>query len=328
MEKAKISIIVPVYNAEKYLYNCIDSIINQSYNNLEIILINDGSTDNSLLICKEFASKDSRIIIIDKENGKVSSARNAGLDIVTGDYIGFVDSDDYIANDMYEVLISIIIKNDADVVECGYYEATDDYKVTKKNNLKKEITVGDYNCSYNYVRALNTTKFCWNKLFTRNVFKSVRFKNVRYWEDYLVNAEVFKLCNKKVTIEGCYYYYVRNTASITLRKFDIALLDMIDASRLAIDFYNKYYPSLRIYADFNMLIAIRHLYKRLRASSDSLLIEKYSDYLKKLYIEHYPFVKKRLYELSRSKVNYIAFKLFYYSPDLYCIALERTNKWL
>lgn len=104
MKDDLISVIVPVYNVEKYLHKCINSILNQTYKNLEIILIDDGSTDNSGKICDEYALKDNRIKVIHKENGGLSSARNAGLDICSGDYIGFVDSDDYIAEDMYEYL--------------------------------------------------------------------------------------------------------------------------------------------------------------------------------------------------------------------------------
>lgn len=118
--KELISIIVPVYNVEQYLDDCLISIINQTYKNLEIILIDDGSTDKSGKICDEYAKKDSRIIVIHKENGGVSSARNAGLRIAKGAYIGFVDPDDWIAEDMYEVLYSNAKKYDADVSVCKY----------------------------------------------------------------------------------------------------------------------------------------------------------------------------------------------------------------
>ena len=127
--KELISIIVPVYNVEQYLDDCLISIINQTYKNIEIILIDDGSTDKSGKICDEYAKKDSRIIVIHKENGGVSSARNAGLRIAKGAYIGFVDPDDWIAEDMYEVLYSNAKKYDADVSVCKY-------KIVKNNSIK------------------------------------------------------------------------------------------------------------------------------------------------------------------------------------------------
>ena len=130
-----ISIIVPIYNVEKYLKKCIDSIINQTYKNLEIILVDDGSPDNCGKICDEYAKKDNRIKVIHKENGGVSSARNVGVENATGEYIGFVDSDDYIEKDMYEVLINNLKKENADISIISNYEV---YKNKIIENKKKE----------------------------------------------------------------------------------------------------------------------------------------------------------------------------------------------
>ena len=118
-----ISIIVPVYNVEKYLSKCIDSIINQTYKNIEIILIDDGSTDSSGAICDKYALVDSRIHVLHIENSGVSNARNVGLNHATGDYIGFVDSDDYIEPNMYELLLEELIADDVDVVQCNHAES-------------------------------------------------------------------------------------------------------------------------------------------------------------------------------------------------------------
>ena len=126
-----ISVIVPIYNVEKYLDRCVDSIINQTYKNLEIILVDDGSPDNCLAICDSWAEKDRRIKVIHKENGGVSSARNSALDIASGDYIGFVDSDDWIEPDMYEILIKNAKKYDADISRCAglldYCDRSEEY---------------------------------------------------------------------------------------------------------------------------------------------------------------------------------------------------------
>ena len=117
----KVSIIVPVYNVEKYLDKCIESIVNQTYRNIEIILVDDGSPDKCPEICNEWAKKDDRIKVIHKENGGLSSARNAALEIAQGDYITFVDSDDWIENDMIQSMLTCAAKNDADIVCCGFY---------------------------------------------------------------------------------------------------------------------------------------------------------------------------------------------------------------
>ena len=116
----KISVIVPIYKTEQFLSKCIDSIINQTYKNLEIILVDDGSPDNCPKICDEYAKRDNRIKVIHKENGGLSSARNAGIEIATGDFSAFVDSDDWIDSDMYESLVKLSDEYNADIAECGY----------------------------------------------------------------------------------------------------------------------------------------------------------------------------------------------------------------
>lgn len=119
-EKKLISVMVPVYNVAPYITNCLESLIHQTYTNLEIILVDDGSTDNSLEICQEYAKKDKRIKVIHKENGGLSTARNAGLDVATGDYYSFVDSDDYISTRFYEIMLNVALEHSADIVECDY----------------------------------------------------------------------------------------------------------------------------------------------------------------------------------------------------------------
>ena len=227
MYNNKISIIVPIYNSELFLNKCIKSIINQSFTNLEIILVNDGSTDQSLDICKKYADKDKRIIIIDKENGGVSSARNKGLDVATGDYIGFVDSDDYISYNMYEKLLFAITKNNADIAECGYFITTSDYSIVSKCSLKDEEILGNYECSYNYLIKNNTTNFCVNKLYKKSIFKNIRFPNLKFSEDYAVNAKASYKCEKKITISDCCYYYVINPDSACNQSFNETKLDII-----------------------------------------------------------------------------------------------------
>lgn len=135
----KISVIVPVYNVEQYLERCVDSIINQTYTNLEIILVNDGSTDNSGKLCDELAKKDERIRVIHKENGGLSDARNRGIEEAESDLVGFIDSDDYIDNDMYEILLKNLNNTDADLSMCALYDVynnTPEAQVTNKETWK------------------------------------------------------------------------------------------------------------------------------------------------------------------------------------------------
>ena len=186
MDNPKISVIVPVYKVEKYLDRCVESIVNQTYKNLEIILVDDGSPDNCPAICDAWANKDERIKVIHKENGGVSSARNRGIDAATGDYIGFVDSDDWIEPDMYELLADNAKKYDADISRCGYFVDWPDHIAQVGNGgilLYEDI---ERRCemlrSYHLVSAL------WNKIYRRELFEEERLdESLRITEDWQIN---------------------------------------------------------------------------------------------------------------------------------------------
>ena len=157
MNEDLISIIVPVYNVEKYLHRCVSSILQQTYSKFEVILVDDGSKDASGRICDVFASKDERVRVIHKENGGLSSARNAGLDIANGKYIGFVDSDDYIENDMYEIMYNALIKNNVDIACVGIYRDDEEKDKSviircpkKRNNILGKRSHGKYSNNERY----------------------------------------------------------------------------------------------------------------------------------------------------------------------------------
>lgn len=207
MISGKISIIVPIYNSEDKLERCINSILSQSYKDIEIILINDGSTDESLKICEEFKNKDKRIILIDKKNAGVSAARNCGLDITTGEYIQFVDSDDYIKPNMCECLLKGICKSKADVVICGY-DRTEKNKITSK--FPKEATINKlYDFKDTFSELFNNALFNapWNKLYRKERIKKYFKENLSIGEDLLFNLSYFSDCDKIVMINDCLYNY-------------------------------------------------------------------------------------------------------------------------
>ena len=211
MEDAKISVIVPVYKVEKYLDRCVESIVNQTYKNLEIILVDDGSPDDCPAMCDAWAKKDERIQVIHKENGGVSSARNRGIDAATGDYIGFVDSDDWIDHDMYEALIGALENTGSDVAMCGFYfEAFSqtlcsegcDCIVDKENILKTYIL--------DKIRPE-----LWNKLFSIDLFvENIRLdEKYQYAEDLLFNYYLLKNAKRVVGIKDCKYHYLQNSGN-------------------------------------------------------------------------------------------------------------------
>lgn len=220
--KKLVSIIVPVYNVEQYLIRCVDSILNQSYKNIEIILVNDGSTDQSLEVCKVLEKKDSRIKVINQQNLGLSEARNAGLKYATGDYIGFVDSDDYIENRMIENLLLNAEKNNADV-SCGraFIHSRDGIVRHPNNNPKEIITIFNKEELINSYLNGPITMAAWDKLYKKETLNGIYFDKNIFNED----ADfILKLClaNKKFVCDSRkYYHYVkRNEGSLTGSKFN------------------------------------------------------------------------------------------------------------
>lgn len=172
----KISVIVPIYNSEKFLKRCVESILAQTFNDIEVILVNDGSTDNSPSICEDYAKKDKRIVVINKPNGGLSSARNAGLDIAAGEYIGYVDSDDYIAPEMYGKLLAACESESADVAECGLYVVNENDDVILQSYFTKKLLSGSYDCCVDWLTSSNQYATAWNKIYKSNKFGKLRFK--------------------------------------------------------------------------------------------------------------------------------------------------------
>ncbi len=222
MKNDLISIIVPVYKVERYLSQCIDSIINQTYTNLEIILVDDGSPDNCGMICDEYARLDNRIKVIHKENGGLSSARNAGLDIATGEYIGFVDSDDYIDDLLVSETINIIKKENVDLVKFGYYKEGKHFKI--KNNFvlptNKPIDSTGEEVRNNIFKTDNLCT-CWGNIYKANIAKKIMFDNsISVGEDFLYVTNYLTKCNKIYISDKHYYHYIINQNSLT-HKFDM-----------------------------------------------------------------------------------------------------------
>ena len=215
----KVSIIVPIYNSEQYLKRCLNSLINQTLKDIEIILINDGSSDNSYNICQYYKNIDDRIILINKKNQGVSSARNSGLEVCSGEYICFVDSDDYIELNAIEEMYQIAVKNRADIVLFNHYWGEDNLNVVKfpKNRLIKDRELISIlsKSNTNYVLPFSV----------RNIFKNtkkqkqIKFKtNLKFGEDSLYNLESYLNAKSMYCSEKAYYHYMPNDNSAMSRK--------------------------------------------------------------------------------------------------------------
>ena len=239
MEKGLISIIVPIYNVEKYLKQCLYSVCNQSYKNLEIILVDDGSPDNCGRICDNYAKSDDRIKVIHKENGGLSSARNAGLDVAKGEYISFIDSDDYIALNFIEKLYTLCIKNNADISECEFVKFENEINV-EKSNVNNYIYTPKEILEQMYSEKYLKTVVVWNKLYKKYIYNDLRFPLGKINEDEFCTYKAIYNCKTKIAVtEEPLYYYRYNKESIMGRKFNLKRLDVLEALDERKEFYKN-----------------------------------------------------------------------------------------
>lgn len=224
MKNDLISIIIPVYKVEKYLEKCIESVLKQTYTNLQIILVDDGSPDNCGKICDEYAKKDSRIEVIHKANGGLSDARNVGISKAKGRYIGFVDSDDYIKEDMYEILLNLIKKYDADVSICNLYDVIDGNEcIRNKENGIREYSRIDI--LKEILLDKNIQSYAWNKLYKKELFDEIKYPIGKKYEDIGTTFYLFEKCNKIVVTSEPEYYYLKRADSLVNNVTESTILD-------------------------------------------------------------------------------------------------------
>lgn len=239
---SEISIIVPVYNVEHYLENCIESILNQTFKDFELILVDDGSTDNSGKICDIYEKKDSRIKVIHKNNGGLSSARNTGLDIACGKYVGFIDSDDSIHPRMYEMLYDLIKKYESDISCCNYkkiydifkdeYENVNSLEVIEMSNIEAIKNLYDKEIGVKLVIACN-------KLYRKNLFDNIRYKVGRLHEDEFMAHRILYNSKKITYVDNELYYYLQREGSIMSKKSYKRKVDALLSKSDRMRFCNK-----------------------------------------------------------------------------------------
>lgn len=250
MKEALISIIVPVYNVEKYLEECIESIIHQTYKNLEIILVDDGATDHSGKMCDEFAKKDNRIKVIHKENGGLSDARNAGIEIATGEYIQFVDSDDCLNPKMCEILYEEIKQTNAEISLCSYYVWTNDEKNTSATYTREIYTPEQ--ALQEFLLDQKVKAYAWNKMFKKSLFDTIRFPVKRVFEDQLTIPILFAMASKIALNNIPLYYYRQREGSILHNQTKTLRIAYIEAIlEMQENLKNKHFR-LEKYFDYNI----------------------------------------------------------------------------
>lgn len=229
-----ISIIIPIYNVEKYIHRCVDSVINQTYQNLEIILVDDGSPDNCGKICDEYATKDTRIKVIHKENGGLSDARNYGIESATGEWLFFLDSDDWIYPQTIEKLYDAAIKNNVSVSLCTYFKSDNEWcgvdtTVEAEEWLPKDLYIKKY------IIATNA----WAKLYRRDCFKDIRYPVGKIHEDAFVTYRILFAQDRLAFIQQPYYSYFDNNESITGRPWNTDRVVILEALQEQLAFFKS-----------------------------------------------------------------------------------------
>lgn len=307
----KISIIVPIYNKESYLDKSLTSISEQSYKDIEVLLIDDGSTDSSGKICKSFCEKDSRFKYIYKQNGGVSSARNAGLIEATGDFIGFVDPDDFINKEMYHTLINQADIDELDIVACGI-NIIDGDNVTKIVNSDNEY--------YNSCKALenllrwsyDVSPYLWNKIFRKNVLEGIKFDEaLSVGEDRLFIFESLLKIRRYKVINKCLYSYVRNADSLVGLSYNgKAAKSSINSDYKILSLCKEKYQSYVEMAQCSL--GLNAYFQLCRIIKSSKSIKKERRYFKDIFVENKKSIRKYMDLYTYFKMVIVA-----YIPAIY-----------
>lgn len=293
-----ISIIVPVYKVEEYLRRCIDSILSQTYKDFELILVDDGSPDNCGAICDEYAQKDSRITVIHKENGGLSSARNAGLEIAKGDYIGFVDSDDEIAPRCYEALHYFMETDGSDIVTYNHNSIpdTDKWIPMGENRVVVDSETVLREFSDKYYKMIGDTVM--TKLYKKKIFNNLRFKEGIIYEDTAILPYSIKESQRITVLPFSFYYYTLSEGSIMRSSFTSKRFNKLTVWRDYIDFFEQLnIPNQRDYFSITYLYKFVDLYRIVQTNHNELL----NDF--EPYIKQFINSKKTLRKMNLSKVQ-------------------------
>ena len=315
----KISVIVPFYNVENYANRCINSIVNQTYKNLEIILVDDGSKDSSGIICDEWKDKDSRITVIHKQNGGLSDARNEGIKYTTGEYIAFIDSDDFIDKDMFEVLYNNIKETDSQISVCKYIQVEEDEKF-KFIKSKEKTIYSKREAIEELLSEKKITNHAWNKLYKKELFKTIRYPKGRNFEDIGTTYKLFSECNRIVYSPcECYAYIVRGN-SITGNVSEKSLFDQVFLVKERYEYIDKKFDL----KNDNLINRIYFIYRYHMSICKFLNKEVY---YKKEIINEYKFFKEN-YKKIRSyiKNKRLLYDLLFYNRNLFFYIVKLLYK--
>lgn len=265
----KVSVIIPVYNCRAWIERCLGSVLEQTYQNIEILVVDDGSDDGSAEVIEDFVRRDRRILYFFQANQGVASARNRGLLNSTGSVVTFVDADDYIEKDMYERMLSVMKEQDADIVECSCRRVRPDGKILQNNVLREETVVGKRQCAKHYLLQQNVTNYVCNKVYRRELFHNLSFPSLKYSEDYYINNMVHARAEKKIILPDIFYNYVLYEGQTTdVSHISLSNFDGVKSGKLVAEYFRRD-KELRTYAAiYSCEYAVRTAKQYLRCYPD------------------------------------------------------------
>lgn len=313
--KDKVSIIVPVYNVADYLNECLESLVNQKYNNIEILLIDDGSSDNSLVLCNKWAKRDSRIQVFHKKNGGLSDARNYGIDRAKGKYIAFVDSDDYVTEDYISSMYNNIIKYSVKISACGFAHLYNNGTIKEINfsNIEMMYSENEAQKYLNIIGYFNVSA-C-NKLFLASLFEEIRFPIGKKSEDWFIMYKIIEKAKSIYYSSEIKYIYRQRSGSIT--KSSKANIEAIDAAQEVYDYF-KDNKIVSPYALQSLIFAIIGVYNYELIRYKNLNLKNYRSKVLEL--------KNKIIYCELSTSRKIQLFLFIYFPYLYNVLFKFFDK--
>lgn len=317
MSKPLISVIVPVYNVEKYLGKCVDSILAQTYENLEIILVEDGTGDGCGAICDAYAAQDPRVRVIHKENGGLSSARNAGMDIARGEYFGFVDSDDWIEPETYETLLNLAEKYDADLVSGSRYDVAEPTgERTLGLHHEKEECISAMEMLGRVFVWDGCDSAAWDKLYRRHLFADIRYPLGMYSEDIAIFYKLMEKANRVALCPKPLYNYLHRENSITTAKLSEKTFHYPNHTEVIYPYICANHPQLKNQARFLRVRGIAYAMMSIDLAGEEAW-KQYDAYYRRQRKEmcgHIPFLLTSPYHGKKERLIHLLLALGLYRP--------------
>jgi len=316
--KDLISVVIPVYNVEKYLDKCLNSVTKQTYKNLEIIIVDDETKDNSNEIIENYRKKDKRIKVIHQKNGGLSCARNSGIKKASGEYITFLDSDDYLEFDMYEHLLNCLKNNNADIAICNFIEELEDEpKKVEKEDKYELLMFSKMDALHQLILDKKITNHAWNKLYKLELFNNVEYPNGRNMEDIATTYKLFEKCDKIVYSSKIGYHYIQRSSSIMGNLSKKRILETEKSYSERNEYLIKKYPILKEQIDIDNLKLYKTLcYLAALGDFNELLdSNKYNEnYL--YFKNNYKYYIKKMKTIFNSKTMF-SFDVFAFNYKIY-----------